>query len=144
MSRRFPHSVSANPYCIIALCGKICYDDNSIRPYAFYEVNYMRKLFSSVLSAVTAAAVMLGRFVYLPAGAESAEPKLIALTFDDGPNTTTTNDVLDILEEKQQEFNLYADESAAAEAADRLADADWIQGVIEAERLKYLPAVVEG
>lgn len=59
----------------------------------------MRKLFSSVLSAVTAAAVMLGSFVCLPAGAESAEPKLIALTFDDGPNTTTTNDVLDILEE---------------------------------------------
>lgn len=31
--------------------------------------------------------------------AESNETKLIALTFDDGPNTTTTNDVLDILEE---------------------------------------------
>lgn len=31
------------------------------------------------------------------AGAE--ESKLIALTFDDGPNTTTTNEVLDILEE---------------------------------------------
>lgn len=57
---------------------------------------------------------------------------------------TVDEAVLDILEEKQQEFNLYADESAAAEAADRLADADWIQGVIEAERLKYLPAVVEG
>lgn len=31
------------------------------------------------------------------AAAETA-PKLIALTFDDGPNTTTTNDVLDVLE----------------------------------------------
>ena len=30
---------------------------------------------------------------------EDTETKLIALTFDDGPNTTTTNDVLDILEE---------------------------------------------
>ncbi len=59
----------------------------------------MRKFFSSVLSAVTAAAVTLGSFVLLPVGAESADPKLIALTFDDGPNTTTTNDVLDILAE---------------------------------------------
>lgn len=32
--------------------------------------------------------------------AQAAEPeKLIALTFDDGPNTTTTNEVLDVLEE---------------------------------------------
>lgn len=29
---------------------------------------------------------------------ESEEKKLIALTFDDGPNTTTTNEVLDVLE----------------------------------------------
>lgn len=31
--------------------------------------------------------------------AVDSETKLIALTFDDGPNTTTTNEVLDILEE---------------------------------------------
>ena len=30
--------------------------------------------------------------------AASDNTKLIALTFDDGPNTTTTNDVLDVLE----------------------------------------------
>lgn len=29
---------------------------------------------------------------------EQIEPKVIALTFDDGPNTTTTNEVLDVLE----------------------------------------------
>lgn len=29
---------------------------------------------------------------------EHTEPKVIALTFDDGPNTTTTNEVLDVLE----------------------------------------------
>lgn len=29
---------------------------------------------------------------------EHIEPKIIALTFDDGPNTTTTNEVLDVLE----------------------------------------------
>lgn len=29
---------------------------------------------------------------------EQTEPKVIALTFDDGPNTTTTNEVLDVLE----------------------------------------------
>jgi len=29
---------------------------------------------------------------------EQIEPKIIALTFDDGPNTTTTNEVLDVLE----------------------------------------------
>ncbi len=37
---------------------------------------------------------------YAPARAETEEPmKRIALTFDDGPNTTTTSQVLDVLEE---------------------------------------------
>lgn len=34
----------------------------------------------------------------VPATEEVIEKKYIALTFDDGPNTTTTNDVLDVLE----------------------------------------------
>lgn len=47
------------------------------------------------------------------------ESKLIALTFDDGPNTTTTNEVLDILEEYQASASFFLigdninDESAA-------------------------------
>ncbi|MDE7121978.1 MAG: polysaccharide deacetylase family protein, partial [Oscillospiraceae bacterium] len=54
----------------------------------------MRKLLSAVLSVV-----MLASCIPAVSGcAESNETKLIALTFDDGPNTTTTNDVLDILE----------------------------------------------
>ncbi len=54
----------------------------------------LKKLLSAVLSA---------GFIALSMPQVTAEPqaetKLIALTFDDGPNTTTTNDVLDILEE---------------------------------------------
>lgn len=54
----------------------------------------MRKLF---VSALAAAALAL---TSLPLSVSSAAPetKLIALTFDDGPNTTTTNEVLDVLE----------------------------------------------
>ena len=59
----------------------------------------MRKRFSFLIASVTAAALTLCSFSFLPANAENTEAKLIALTFDDGPNTTTTNDVLDILVE---------------------------------------------
>lgn len=52
---------------------------------------------------LAAAASIVLTFASVPsasaADAEESEPKLIALTFDDGPNTTTTNQVLDILEE---------------------------------------------
>lgn len=58
----------------------------------------MKNLRKSLLSAIAAAALAL---TSLPLSASSAEPetRLIALTFDDGPNTTTTNEVLDVLEE---------------------------------------------
>ncbi len=59
----------------------------------------MRKILSTVLSALTAAVVSLSSFTFLPVRAEATAPKLIALTFDDGPNTTTTNEVLDLLEQ---------------------------------------------
>lgn len=52
-----------------------------------------RKLVCAAISAAFTLSVLP-----VPASAE-AEPKLIALTFDDGPNTTTTNEVLDLLEE---------------------------------------------
>ena len=52
---------------------------------------------------LAAAASIVLTFASVPsasaADAAESEPKLIALTFDDGPNTTTTNQVLDILEE---------------------------------------------
>ncbi len=55
------------------------------------------KIFSSVVSAVMAFSVMVPLSV---PEADAAEPdKVIALTFDDGPNTTTTNEILDLLEE---------------------------------------------
>ena len=50
--------------------------------------------------------------------------------------------ILQVLEEKQAEFDMYADESAMAEAEASLADKDWINAVIEQERKKYLPAVI--
>ncbi len=42
---------------------------------------------------------------------------------------------------KQEEFDLYADESALASAAENLADPEWIRQVIEEQRQKYLPAI---
>ena len=48
-----------------------------------------------------------------------------------------------ILEEKEKEFALYADESVMADAEAGLADREWIRSVVESERRKYLPAVVQ-
>ncbi len=59
----------------------------------------MLKIVSFMLSAITAVSMVFGDFSFTSAEAAEKETKLIALTFDDGPNTTTTNDVLDILEE---------------------------------------------
>ncbi|MDE5885647.1 MAG: polysaccharide deacetylase family protein [Oscillospiraceae bacterium] len=58
----------------------------------------MYKIISFALSAVLTAVMLMSCIPAVSVCAESNEPKLIALTFDDGPNTTTTNDVLDILE----------------------------------------------
>ena len=52
--------------------------------------------------------------------------------------------VQDILAAKELEFDMFAHDSAIAEAADGLADKEWIRNAVEAERKKYLPAVVEG
>ena len=49
----------------------------------------------------------------------------------------------EILAIKEEEFDMFAHDSAIAEAADGLADKEWIRKVVEAERQKYLPAVVE-
>jgi SNF2 family DNA or RNA helicase len=55
---------------------------------------------------------------------------------------TVDEAVLPLLEKKQAEFDAFAEESAAADAAAALADQDWIRAVVEEERQKYLPAVV--
>ena len=49
-------------------------------------------------AALFGGLLMMLQMPALPCSAE-AEPKLIALTFDDGPNNTTTNEVLDVLEQ---------------------------------------------
>ena len=59
----------------------------------------MKKFVSKILSVITAMIIIPGNISVFSVTAEDTETKLIALTFDDGPNTTTTNDVLDILEE---------------------------------------------
>jgi SNF2 family DNA or RNA helicase len=46
------------------------------------------------------------------------------------------------LAEKQEVFDLYADESAMADAWDNLIDREWIGNFIENERRKYLPMVI--
>ncbi len=55
---------------------------------------------------------------------------------------TIDEEMMLILEEKQIEFDNFADESAVAGAYDNLMDKEWINGVIEKERQKYLPMVI--
>ena len=76
-----------------------------------------KSIASTMLSGLAAAAVLLTSLPVFPASA--AEPKLIALTFDDGPNTTTTNDVLDVLAEydAKASFFLIGDNITAESAA---------------------------
>ncbi len=66
-----------------------------------YGGNYMFKSKLKAITAATAAAVITAFMPAVPqVQADSVpETKLIALTFDDGPNNTTTNEVLDILEQ---------------------------------------------
>lgn len=60
----------------------------------------MNCIFKKVAAfAVAAVTAFSGISVSSTSEVNAAEKKLIALTFDDGPNTTTTNQVLDILEE---------------------------------------------
>ncbi len=49
-----------------------------------------------------------------------------------------------LLEQKEKEFALYAEESAMAEAEAGLADREWIQHVVEEQRSRYLPALYDG
>ncbi|MBD5143865.1 MAG: polysaccharide deacetylase family protein [Ruminococcus sp.] len=60
-------------------------------------MNKMKKIFFSIFTGIAIAVASV------PVTGNSTDyetkSKLIALTFDDGPNTTTTNEVLDILEE---------------------------------------------
>lgn len=55
---------------------------------------------------------------------------------------TVDEAVMEILEEKQLEFDLYADESAMAEATEGLFDREWIRQYMEEERKRYMPMVV--
>ena len=57
---------------------------------------------------------------------------------------TVDEAVMKILDTKQEEFDLFAEESVLADAADDLADREWIKSVIEEERSKYLPAILQG
>lgn len=49
---------------------------------------------------------------------------------------TVDESMVMMLEQKQKEFDVYADESALAEALDNLVDKDWIQKLIEEENRK--------
>ncbi len=55
---------------------------------------------------------------------------------------TVDETIMDLSIRKQELFDVFAAESAAAEAEDQLADREWIAKVIEQEKQKYLPAVV--
>ena len=55
--------------------------------------------------------------------------------------STVDEAVRRLLEEKQAEFDQFADESALADAADGLLDREWIRQFLEEEHRRYLPAV---
>lgn len=57
------------------------------------------KLLKRMISTAVSLCLISGVLPFPVNAEETPETKLIALTFDDGPNTTTTNDVLDVLEE---------------------------------------------
>ena len=57
----------------------------------------MRKIISKIGAVISSAVLLISAVPTITANAE-AEPKLLALAFDDGPNTTTTNEVLDVLD----------------------------------------------
>jgi peptidoglycan/xylan/chitin deacetylase (PgdA/CDA1 family) len=88
-----------------------------------YEVNRMRKRVSVLISALTAGLTAIGCGMLTQdsgtINAAERDKKLIALTFDDGPNTTTTNDVLDLLAEydAKASFFLIGDNINSASAA---------------------------
>ena len=48
----------------------------------------------------------------------------------------------EILAVKEEEFDMFAHDSAIADAADGLADKEWIRQIVEREKRKYLPAVI--
>ncbi len=51
---------------------------------------------------------------------------------------TADDEMVRILEEKELEFNNFADESAAADAYDNILDKNWIERIIEEENRKYM------
>jgi len=63
----------------------------------------MKKIITGVVSAAASVVLMVNSVSaeYTPSeiNAATENDKLIALTFDDGPNTTTTNEILDVLEQ---------------------------------------------
>ena len=63
-------------------------------------LNTLKKNLLKFASIAVVTAITFSSIPFLSVSAsETNSTKLIALTFDDGPNTTTTNDVLDLLEE---------------------------------------------
>jgi SNF2 family DNA or RNA helicase len=55
---------------------------------------------------------------------------------------TVDEEIQKILTGKEQDFLLFADESAMAQAVAHLEDREWIRQVVEEQRRKYLPAVI--
>ena len=56
---------------------------------------------------------------------------------------TVDEAVMQVLEKKQLQFDLYADESSMAQAEETLFDQEWIRDFMEKEHNRYLPAVIQ-
>ena len=57
-------------------------------------------------------------------------------------DNTVDEAMQEILAVKEEEFDMFAHDSAIADAADGLADKEWIRQIVEREKQKFLPAVV--
>lgn len=55
---------------------------------------------------------------------------------------TADEAVMKLLQEKQSDFDLYAEESVIAAAAEDVTDTEWIQEFMEKEHSKYLPMII--
>ncbi len=56
---------------------------------------------------------------------------------------TVDDEMVQLLNEKEIQFESFAEESAISKAYDNMIDKDWIRGIIQKERQKYLPMVVD-
>ena len=82
---------------------------------------------------------LIDRFSQTPEGAVQVQNVLVYHLLCEN---TVDEAMQEILAVKEEEFDMFAHDSAIADAADGLADKEWIRQIVEREKRKYLPAVI--